>query len=133
MTIIRATLNITAATICDSADHEALQRCDCYSEALNSSPGALSVLADMRPDFDTFWADGCHDDETHREFLVRLLGDLSEDDEFLDDIRSLTCEDSPIKHEEFWGGTIRIEFQRVGANIVATFPSENIYLQVICD
>ena len=133
------TLAITDASICDSADTEAIER-GAFSEGYNSSPGAMSVLQEMVADgqtLDELWADGFHRDNydlrlsDNRRFLVGLLSELSADDDLLDDIRALT-EGETLTHAEYWGEKITIMFFRDNGQIIATFPYDDDALRAVC-
>ncbi|KKL19579.1 hypothetical protein LCGC14_2464070 [marine sediment metagenome] len=130
----RMKLAVTTARICDSADTQAIEN-GAYSDGYNASPGVMAVIDNMRPDGTTLseiWENGFSDDADQREFLTRLLGDLNEDEEFLDSIRNLS-EGETRTHTEYWGDRITIEFRREHGTIVATFPADDTSLRVICD
>ena len=130
----RMKLAVTTARICDSADTQAIEN-GAYSDGYNASPGVMAVIDNMRPDGTTLseiWENGFSDDADQREFLTRLLGDLNEDEEFLDSIRNLS-EGETLTHTEYWGDRITIEFRRERGTIVATFPADDTSLRVICD
>ena len=81
-------------------------------------------------DFDTnFNGDGEIGNGCNDEFRKNVLCELDVDKSFIDDIKNLTPEDDPIKHNEYWGNNaITIIFKNVDGKIMCNYNNEENYI-----